>query len=111
NTYAVVSLFGFGIGTYDLNALESNRWSTPVADPNVYVPQLEQVLISDAKYQAECVPTEPLPPFTCNPNALAARGFHCPIPDLQFNPDSIVLSGPPPKLVIYGLHARNGLVD
>lgn len=117
-TYGVVSLFGFGVGVYDLNALESNRYATP-PDPKHANP-LEQVLVSDGAYRAQCAPTDPQAPpdplnsgkpFECLPAALASIGQHCPIPDLSLTPEAIALPAASPQFTIYGLSPSLGIVD
>jgi RHS repeat-associated protein len=115
--FGVLHQFGFGLGVYDFNAIESNHWTAPLPDPNPpngYIPKLEQVLISDAKYQPQCEPPPPPPAplvYSCNPTEAADAGQHCAIPDLAFSPESLVLSSTAPSFVVYGLHPALGLVD
>ncbi|MBV9494352.1 MAG: Ig-like domain-containing protein [Acidobacteria bacterium] len=116
-TYGVITLFGFGVGVYDLNAVDSNDW-TPKA-PDTQTPITEQVLITDAKNPMQCDKTPP-PPVACDPVEAANNGRQCAIPDLSLAPEAMIIpvrngqGVPNPlqnSLVLYGLHAAMGVLD
>ncbi|HEV7766228.1 MAG TPA: hypothetical protein VGQ76_14580, partial [Thermoanaerobaculia bacterium] len=70
STYGVLSLFGYGIGVYDLNAVESNDAPEKPVD---YETLREQIRITRAR--TECGPFEPEA-----------------IPDLTFSPDATIVT-------------------
>ncbi|MEO8215448.1 MAG: Ig-like domain-containing protein [Acidobacteriota bacterium] len=95
-TYGVISQFGFGIGVYDLNAIDSND---EPSRPAGYKPVAEQVHISSAAQSQAC------PPF----NAATADGA---ITDLTFTPEAAIEpDGSSTKLKVYGVDARKGILD
>ncbi len=99
-TYGVVSLFGYGIGVYDLNAIESN--DDPHKDSS-YKPIREQIRITTATDPAECHDASagsipPLPPTK--------------IPDLTFSPEgAIVTHDGTVDLSVYAIDASRGVLD
>lgn len=99
-TYGVVSLFGYGIGVYDLNAIESN--DDPHKDSS-YKPLREQIRITTATDPAECHDASagsipPLPPTK--------------IPDLTFSPEgAIVTHDGTVDLSVYAIDASRGVLD
>src|SRR5205085_3950299 len=99
-TYGVVSLFGYGIGIYDLNAIESN--DDPHHDAS-YKPIREQIRITNAADPSECHDpvTGSLPPLPPTK-----------IPDLTFSPEaSIITRDGTPDLSIYAIDAARGVLD
>src|SRR5207253_10706510 len=98
-TYGVISLFGFGIGVYDLNAIESND---DPHRPASYQPIREQIRITAAVDRAECHnPTPPpyVPPAT-------------EIPNLTFSPEAVIIPHDgTPDLSVYAVDAARGVLD
>ncbi|HYO76846.1 MAG TPA: Ig-like domain-containing protein, partial [Thermoanaerobaculia bacterium] len=91
-TYGVVSLFGYGVAIYDLNAVESNDVLTKPAE---YVLLREQIRMTNAKRATWCGPAIPDS-----------------IPDLEFTPDSLVTSQPGSSdLKVYALDVARGVLD
>ncbi|HEY6211627.1 MAG TPA: Ig-like domain-containing protein, partial [Vicinamibacterales bacterium] len=83
-TYGVVSLFGYGIGVWDLNAIESNDHAV---DSN-YKSLREGVAMTDAKQPQE------------------------PIRDLSFTPEAMIRTqGGSSDLFVYALESNRGVVD
>ena len=76
----MISLFGYGISVFDLNAVESNDVSPSEAN---YSSIREQVALSKGTD-----PTAPTPP--CDPAQSAATGTACPIRDLAFSPEALI---------------------
>ncbi|HEY6214851.1 MAG TPA: DUF6531 domain-containing protein, partial [Vicinamibacterales bacterium] len=113
-TYGVVSLFGYGVGIFDLNAIDSNRAAAndSTLDPS-YVPLNERVLMTRAEMNASCDPTVASGGVTCDPEAMANSGQHCPIPDLTFSPEAAIAASTetPSQLVVYGVEQNHGLVE
>lgn len=89
-TYAVIALFGYGIGVWDVNAVESND---RVAGSHLR----ETVAMTDAKN----------PPSTCAPNPEQPP---CPIRDLSFTPEAMVRAEGS-NLVAYALESNRGVLD
>lgn len=84
-TYAVVSLFGYGIGVYDLGAVESNDAPNRPAD---YKPLREQIVLTRAK-----------------------TGSASPIKDLAFSPEAAIVPGTDASAIpLYALDARHGVL-
>ncbi|HEX8619584.1 MAG TPA: hypothetical protein VF911_18535, partial [Thermoanaerobaculia bacterium] len=91
-TYGVVALFGYGVGVYDLNAIESN--DAKEHQPG-YKPLREQVRLTNAARAPWCGPTDPEA-----------------IPDLTFTPDAMVVTRPGSSdLQVYALDAARGVLD
>ena len=91
-TYGVISLFGYGIAIYDLNAVESNDVREKPAE---YVLLREQIRMTNAKRATWCGP--PIPDS---------------IPDLEFTPDSLIASRPASsELKVYALDVARGVLD
>ncbi|MGN6186555.1 MAG: Ig-like domain-containing protein, partial [Thermoanaerobaculia bacterium] len=86
-TYAVVSLFGYGVGVYDANAIESNEAG---GSPE----RRERVLVTNgAKDPSVAYPSDA-------------------IPDLTFSPDAaIVAANDPSKIRVVAAEALRGLLD
>jgi RHS repeat-associated protein len=97
-TYGVISLFGFGIGVYDLNAIESNDDAQP---PAGYKAMSEVVRITSARLGPECnwgTEAKPIP-----------NGA---IPDLQFTPEAAIITRDGTSdLFVYGVDPARGLLD
>ncbi len=85
-TYAVVSLFGFGVGVYDVNAIESN--DHPI-DPD-YKPLAEIVALTNGNSDEA---TDPLTVRQCNQADLATSGLPCAIEDLTYTPEALMRTG------------------
>ncbi|HEX9161477.1 MAG TPA: Ig-like domain-containing protein, partial [Thermoanaerobaculia bacterium] len=121
-TYAVVSLFGYGIGVYDLNAVESNDQALETGATG-YTEASELVKMTAGKdgpqtntvYPAPVFCNPYLPPGTpcvCDPAATAPQGIACEIRDLTYSPDALIFPGrPDPRLDIYALDQRRGILD
>lgn len=120
-TYGVVSLFGYGVGVYDLNAVESNDMGE---GRQGYVGLSERVLLTAAKGDPRtdvvypdtpgCDPA--LPPGAlcmCNPAFAAPMGASCEIRDLQFSPDALLFPAATSsaEFIVYALDQRRGLLD
>ncbi|MGK2857664.1 MAG: DUF6531 domain-containing protein, partial [Thermoanaerobaculia bacterium] len=92
-TYGVVSLFGYGIGVFDLNAIESNDASVK---PEDYETLRESVRVTRAALSASCSHS-----FTDGA-----------IPDLTFSPEAAILADADGAgLRIYALDASRGILD
>ncbi|MFP5245735.1 MAG: Ig-like domain-containing protein, partial [Thermoanaerobaculia bacterium] len=52
-TYGAVSLFGFGVGMFDLNAIESNHWHTKLPGDD-YTKPAEQIMVTEARANPRC---------------------------------------------------------
>jgi RHS repeat-associated protein len=91
-TYGVISLFGYGVGIYDLNAIESN--DAPDL-PAGYQALREQIRVTRAQQRRECGPIEPEA-----------------IPDLTFTPDAAVVTRPGSNaLHVLALDVARGVLD
>ncbi|HVR43605.1 MAG TPA: hypothetical protein VMS56_09180 [Thermoanaerobaculia bacterium] len=94
-TWAAVSLFGFGVGIFDLNAMESND---AASKPDGYESIREQVLMTRATLE-ESACSHPGPESGA-------------IPDLAFTPEAAILPDPAsPFLRVYALDATRGILD
>ncbi len=97
-TYGVVSLFGYGIGVYDLNAIESND---DREKPDGYKAIRELVRLTRADLRPECgwgPGAKPVPPGA--------------IPDLTFTPDAAVITrSGTANLFVYGIDPARGILD
>ena len=98
-TYGVVSLFGYGIGVYDLNAIESNDVIPPETG---YKPIREQVAISNGADPAGTPP--------CDPAASGPTGAACPLRDIAFSPEAL-LQPTAGGLKAFALDAGRGVLD
>jgi YD repeat-containing protein len=111
-TYAVVSLFGFGVGVYDVNAIESN--DRPV--DSGYKPVAEIVALTNGNSDEAA---DPLTVHQCNQSSLAASGLPCPINDLTYNPEALLRTGTASggassqvsSIQLFALEQRHGLFD
>ena len=103
-TYAVVALFGFGIGVYDVNAIESNDRPLDAG----YQPVAEIVALTKGNDDDVFDPTS-VP--QCDQAALAASGVACAIRDLTFAPDALLRSGNSPNPQVFALEQRRGVFD
>ncbi|HEY8182174.1 MAG TPA: DUF6531 domain-containing protein, partial [Thermoanaerobaculia bacterium] len=101
-TYGVISLFGYGISVFDLNAVESNDVMPSEAN---YVSIREQVALSKG--------TDPAAPaLPCDPAQSAATGAACPIRDLAFSPEALIRAGASSAaLKVFALDAAHGVLD
>jgi RHS repeat-associated protein len=91
-TYGVVSLFGYGVGVYDLNAIDSNDMPDK---PFGYVTLREQIRVTRAPVRAECGQTSPRA-----------------IPDLTFTPDAAIVARPGSEaLHVLALDSLRGVLD
>ncbi|MCM2316371.1 MAG: DUF6531 domain-containing protein, partial [Thermoanaerobaculia bacterium] len=95
-TYGVISLFGYGVGLYDLNAIESND----TAAGNSNVPGLrEQIRMTRGALEPESCPAHP-------PDADGV------ITDLTFAPEAgVVTQNGSPQLSVLGLDPHRGIAD
>ncbi|HWS71917.1 MAG TPA: hypothetical protein VN605_07365, partial [Thermoanaerobaculia bacterium] len=109
-TYGVVSLFGYGVGIYDLNAIESNRIAPgdPAFDAS-YVPVAERVLLDDARSGSACDITGD-PAAVCDAAVTAMTGQHCGIANLNFSPEAAIATNGN-QLVVWGLESNRGLLE
>ena len=95
-TYGVVSHLGYGIGVYDLNALESNR--SP-HKPSGYINLAEQVVLSRGINEKACFSGGQLPPDWV-------------IQEIWLNADNTVRTeGSSPHLYVYAPDPYRGLLD
>jgi len=94
-TYGVVTIFGYGVGIFDLNAMESNDLPQP---PSTYKALAERVRMTHAALSTDCVGQSE------NPAA---------IPDLGFSPEVAVIPQPGAsnQLMVYGADVRRGVLD
>ncbi|HEX6642671.1 MAG TPA: Ig-like domain-containing protein, partial [Thermoanaerobaculia bacterium] len=86
-TYAVLSLFGYGIGVFDVNGIESNE--VPGVSPTGIVKAKEQLVL---RANADDTPSP-------------AGG------DLAFSPESHILGTGSDAVKVYTLDARKGVVE
>jgi len=99
-TYGVVTLFGYGIGVYDLNAIESND---DPHRPSSYQAIREMVRITNAADRNECHEGTP-PAFPELPPTK--------IPDLTFTPEAAIITHDgTPDLSVYAVDASRGVLD
>ncbi|MGH9456668.1 MAG: hypothetical protein ACRD2J_03400, partial [Thermoanaerobaculia bacterium] len=92
-TYGVVSLFGYGVGILDLNALESNDAPDK---PSGWKPLREKIAFTRASIEPD--------------DSQAMEWSVAEIPDLTFTPDAAILPGNGGPNV-YALDARRGILD
>ncbi|MFP5247303.1 MAG: hypothetical protein ACLGH0_11470, partial [Thermoanaerobaculia bacterium] len=98
-TYGVVSQMGYGIGIYDLNAIESNDFKDKPGD---YQLLREQIMITRAAYADSCWPD------IQDLDALTTPG----VPELSLSPDHIVLPDPKDetRALIFAAAPLNGVL-
>ncbi|HEY0788814.1 MAG TPA: hypothetical protein VGE86_09215, partial [Thermoanaerobaculia bacterium] len=92
-TYGVVSLWGYGVGILDLNALESN--DAPGKPPG-WKPIQEKIALTRASIEAD--------------DSLPSTWEVGEIPDLTFSPDAAILPGGDGPNV-FAVEARRGVLD
>ncbi len=107
-TYGVVSLFGYGVGVFDFNAVESNDEAVNQAG---YQEIQERVILTPAKGDPN--PNMIYPTVTpCDPALTAPAGAPCEIRDLTFSPDALIFpSTTNSNIEIYALDQRRGMLD
>ncbi|MCU1347124.1 MAG: hypothetical protein JWO56_154, partial [Acidobacteria bacterium] len=94
-TYGIVTIFGYGVGVFDLNAVESN--DLPNA-PSGYRAVSERVRIADGALRRECPGQDPT-----NPDAIAHLGF---------SPETAVLpTATTGQLRLFGVDVHKGVLD
>ncbi|HWW60322.1 MAG TPA: DUF6531 domain-containing protein, partial [Thermoanaerobaculia bacterium] len=118
STYGVISLFGYGIGVFDLNAIESN--DNPVGAN--YKAISEKVVLTDVK---PCQPNaytgcpddppdpdyEPVCPVQSD-FATAPFNVPCPIREIYLTPESLITTGPnTSSFNVYALDSYRGVLD
>ncbi|MBV9186747.1 MAG: Ig-like domain-containing protein [Acidobacteria bacterium] len=107
-TYGIVTIFGYGIGVFDLNAIESN--DDHQHQPSGYEPISESVKITAADVLSTPI-VSAIGEMGCQPvNDPAA------IPDLSLSPDVALLPGMDattnnPTLRAFGLDVHRGALD
>ncbi|MFZ2493123.1 MAG: hypothetical protein WA208_16695, partial [Thermoanaerobaculia bacterium] len=100
-TYAVVTLFGYGIGFYDLNALEHNqRLPRPEKQYDVKLALTEGRVMKPNDPTIEAKPCDP---------AAQPPGYPCPPRALTFATDTAVLPNGA-GFALYPLETRSGIV-
>jgi len=112
-TYAVVALFGFGVGIYDINAIESN--DRPIDPPEVYRTKAPAELVAVSSGQSED-DFDPAAVHGCDQASLAPSGLPCPVRDLSFAPDALLrtATGSSPSssnVQVIALDQHHGLFD
>lgn len=95
-TYGVVSLFGYGIGVYDLNAIDSNH----VAPANAKA--ADRVLLTTGADSTKIAP--------CDPVQSALTGHTCPIQNLTYSPEATITTSSS-SFRVYALDMHNGVLD
>ncbi|HYH08908.1 MAG TPA: Ig-like domain-containing protein, partial [Thermoanaerobaculia bacterium] len=100
STYGAVSLFGFGVGLFDLNAIETNHWHSNLPGPDFEQPG-EQIMVTEAKVQTPCQ----------DPNG--PDGNPCAPPVMTYTADAIVVTGSDdsgqPLLNVLALESTKGI--
>ncbi|MEA2572468.1 MAG: hypothetical protein QOI24_4469 [Acidobacteriota bacterium] len=99
SAYAVISLFGFGVGVYDLNAVESNN----LAGSPMTRGAAEQIMLTDAHVSSG----------PCD-EAQQPRGTRCAVPDLAFGADAVLTVDPSPGgplFRVFGLDPQRGIAE
>ena len=93
-TYGVVTMFGYGVAVFDLNAVESNDAPNR---PSSYSPIREQILATKGDAASSCSPMT-LPPTGA-------------IANLTFSPEAVVVpTSNPTQLVGFASEVHNGLL-
>ena len=87
-THAVISLFGYGIGIYDVNAVESNDYAHQVAGAE--------------RPREEVASASGLSDLGLPPESIG---------DIRYSPDSEILAVPGQALRAYALDSRKGVVE
>ena len=90
SSYAVVSLFGYGVAVVDVNAMESNSWPNP---PSTYKPLATLIGATNA------------------PSPTACTGNPCPIPDLSLSPEATIKPAGDAKFDVVAIDSTRGLLD
>jgi hypothetical protein len=90
-TYAVVSLFGYGVGVFDVNGIESNEVAG--ISPTGVARAREQVIL---RANAEDTPVPSGPQY---------------VGDLAFSPESHILAAGGSAVKVYALDTRKGVVE
>jgi RHS repeat-associated protein len=94
STYGVISLFGYGIGVFDINAMESNAVSGP---PATWKKASTLVGVTDGAASVPCRDPD-------------ATFVPCPIQSLTFSPEATVVSTAD-ATVAFALESNHGLLD
>ncbi|HEX2832541.1 MAG TPA: Ig-like domain-containing protein [Thermoanaerobaculia bacterium] len=98
-TYGVVSHYGFGIGVYDLNAMESNDFD-PL--PEDWTPMREQIALTSAENDKTC-----FVPYTNTPEPPTWS-----IRDLSLSAEAAIRVDPETNDIrVYAPDSRQGLLD
>jgi RHS repeat-associated protein len=102
-TYGVVALFGYGVGVFDLNALESNHLMSTAPGhtpaPSAYKQFAEQIASTKAELSTPCVPSP---------------GAPCPIENLTYSPDATLtaaVGAGSVNMTVFALETRKGVLD
>jgi YD repeat-containing protein len=100
STYGAISLFGYGVGLFDLNAIETNHWHSNLPGPNFKQPG-EQIMVTEARVKPACEEQNGL------------EGGPCPPSVMTFTADTTVVSGLDgagnPLLNVLALEAAKGV--
>jgi RHS repeat-associated protein len=92
STYAIVTLFGYGIGVYDLNAIESNELPQRAGTTSKDRPR-EQIALRRNTFDD---------PSVASPASIG---------DLSFSPESEIIPGVGNSLRVYALDSRKGVAE
>jgi len=92
STYAVVTLFGYGIGVFDVNAVESNDATQAAGTTSADRPQ-EQIALRPNAFD--------------DPSAASSTS----ISSLAYSPESAIMNGPGNSSRVYALDAKKGVAD
>ena len=107
-TYGVVSLFGYGVGVFDLNAVESND---EAFNQSGYDEISERVILTPAKGDPNPNMVYPTV-IPCDSSLIAPTGAPCEIRDLTFSPDALIFpSTTNSNIEIYALDQLRGMLD
>jgi len=94
-TYAFISHLGYGIGMYDVNAMESNRQPNPNNSPRM----AEQVALSRGKNVPSCFPNNVVPPEPA-------------IQEIWLSADTAIVPEPgKTNLLVYAPEPYRGMLD
>jgi YD repeat-containing protein len=93
-TYGVVTIFGYGVGVFDLNAVESNDLPNP---PTGYKQLSERVRTTRAALNPQC------PGQSEDPSAIQDLGFAAEV--------AVVAQSSAGRLVVYGADVHRGVLD
>ena len=99
-TYGVISHMGYGIGVYDLNAIESNDVPNP---PAAYKTLAEQIVLTPGANDPACF----------QPNTSTAKPPDYAIPDLTLSPEAAIRPGvlKTSELRVFAPDPLRGLLD